>query len=210
MQARSAPEILVEVPAAPCNDVTITGPDTATAGKAVEFTAMVSPPDAEKPITYTWEAEGLPTVVARLPRRVATGWRLPGRPAAAKTVRVTAANRWGSASAETSVSVQALTIAGPRLALLGQPVSFTAVVSPTDGSKPITYTWYADDLPVTVHVGDGSEDQVTLTWTVAGRKTVVAKAVNQLWTVSAAHTVDRGSRGCRHNGGAIQRHSNSA
>lgn len=169
--------------------IAIAGPDVAPRSWPLSYTAVVSPTDANKPITFTWQTSEMPPLV-----RVSTsgedtvmlGWNIPG----SKTIVVTATNEVGSASAEYSVAVtsepQDVTITGPATALPGEPLEFTATVSPPEADKPITYTWAPEGLPAIVRVSPDGEDEVTLSWPDAGTRTVVVTATNRWGSASAA------------------------
>jgi uncharacterized repeat protein (TIGR01451 family) len=77
------------------NDVQITGPDTGVLSTTYTFTATVSPITATTPITYIWEATGIPSVThskTSITDTAAFSWTVEGD----QVVTVTASNGYGS------------------------------------------------------------------------------------------------------------------
>lgn len=89
----------------------------------------------------------------------------------------------------TCVPAEAVTIAAPAIAAVGEAVPFTGTVSPADATPPITYTW---------DFGDGTiatGSSIAHTYAMAGTYSVVLTATNSCSTqkVTAAHTLSIGA-----------------
>ena len=74
-------------------------------------------------------------------------------------------------------------------AATGAPLELTAVVSPTSSTKPITYTWQADEQAPQVHVTAASHDAASFAWTIPGLKAVRVTAANAGGMVAAEQWV---------------------
>jgi len=125
-------------------------------GQVVTFTAVVTPSYATQPITYTWRfGDGSPVV--QTPSSVVSHtFTLAG----AYTVVLTTTNSRGQATYSETISVasppppvhpvEATSFTyEPAEPLQGQVVTFTAVVTPSYATQPITYTWrFGDGSPV--------------------------------------------------------------
>ena len=70
------------------------------------------------------------------------------------------------------VPIGNVTVQGPTAARQGEPCTYTATVSPTNASLPVTYSWQADDQAPVTHAINTITDTVTFTWTSSGRKNV--------------------------------------
>jgi hypothetical protein len=84
----------------------------------------------------------------------------------------------------TNTPLAGVSVSGPGLAMLDQPVQFTAAVSPTNATTPITYTWQVEGLPDMVNVTPFLTDQAMFSWETTGPKTVTVTAANALGTVT--------------------------
>jgi hypothetical protein len=66
---------------------------------------------------------------------------------------------------------------------------FTAVITPTTATQPITYTWQATGQNPITHTGSLS-DVVTFSWHVTGPQIITVTAANGLnEPVTAVHTI---------------------
>ncbi len=83
-------------------------------------------------------------------------------------------------------------ITGAEQANLGDSIPFTATVSPSDVTVPITYTWEATDSPPVVQVGD-IDDSVEFTWDEIGTKSITVTASNAGGMVVDTHLIDIGN-----------------
>ncbi len=173
--------IVIAVVNTPVDAVEIAGPTSGVVDTGYTFTAAVSPTNATTPITYTWSpapASGQGTAAATY------SWAVTGTQA----ISVTADNGSGAAvGAHTieifaaSIPVQSVEITGPISGVVNLSYGFTAVLSPTNATAPLTYTWYPAP--------------------VSGQNTATA---NYSWANTGAHTItvtvenDGGSAGNTH------------
>lgn len=168
-------------------DVTLTGPTEGVPGTEYTFTAEVSPTDATTPVTYTWTATNRGEMVRTGERtdNIAYTWETPGD----KVVNVTATNAAGEdhsatltltleADTPAVVPVGAVTLTGPTDGEPGTEYTFTAEVSPTNATTPITYTWSATQQGRGSNRQDNRSDTISYTWDAPGEKTVTMEAVN--------------------------------
>lgn len=179
--------------------VAVTGPTSGAVNSAYTFTASAAPITLTRPVTFTWDVTGQPTLIRQsgLEDSLSVSWATPG----SKNVTVTASNRWGTASRTFTINIQAaaanepptsVAVTGPALAPVGTTHTFTAAVTPFNASQDITYTWEASDLPPVVHNG-GVTDSADFTWTAGGIKEIVVTASNDYGlAASAVFTVDVG------------------
>ena len=160
-------------------DVEITGIEQGYIGESIPFTATISPVDATTPITYTWEATGLPPVqhVGDGTDTIEFAWDEIGT----KIITVTAANAGGilvdTHTIDIEEKVPIVSISGPTESLIGNLNVFTATVLPTDVVLPITYTWQASgQFPITNTTG--LSDMVSFTWDMPGTQVITVTAEN--------------------------------
>jgi hypothetical protein len=132
-------------PTAPSN-VEITGAADLWTGEEYTFLASVSPaPTTTLPITYVWQATDQVPVTNRggWDNDVSFTWDNAGT----KAITVTASNAFGSKTDTMTVEVKELValtgvgISGPTEGYAGQLYAFTTVVTPSNATTPITYTW---------------------------------------------------------------------
>jgi hypothetical protein len=71
-----------------------------------------------------------------------------------------------------------VSLEGPDAGYVNEPIPFTASVSPSYASTPITYTWEATGLAPIVHVGD-TVDEVEFSWEEPGTKAITITASNE-------------------------------
>ena len=83
--------------------VTITGPDEATPGPVVYFTATVEPISTTMPLTYIWQASGHPPITETrgLTDTVGWAWELPGT----QLITVTISNPAGTVSTNHVITI---------------------------------------------------------------------------------------------------------
>lgn len=179
--------------------VSIAGPASGAVNSDYTFTATAAPITLTRPVTFTWNVTGQPTLIRQsgLEDAVSFSWATPG----SKSVTVTASNRWGAASQSFTINILAaaankpptsVAITGPTVAAVDVAHSFTAAVLPIDASQEINYTWQASDLPPVIHNG-GATDSATFTWATSGVKEIVVTAGNDYGLIaSAVFTVDVG------------------
>ncbi len=81
-------------------------------------------------------------------------------------------------------------IAGLPTGTVGTLYTFTATVSPSDATLPVTYTWEATGKASVIHIVYGITDTAAFTWDVAGTRTVTVTAVNECeGAVSNTHVI---------------------
>ncbi len=163
----------------PLQSVEISGEDAGWVGESLPFEAAVSPPDASTPITYTWEASGLPPVVhvGGTLDQVDFTWDSVGT----KLITVTAENNGSSVVDTHSVLIDSLvpivSLSGPADVVYDEANTFIATSVPTDVVLPITYTWQVDGQSLIIRQG-GYTDTVELAWDTPGPKQVKVTAAN--------------------------------
>jgi hypothetical protein len=161
-----------------------------------DFTAVISPTTANQPITYTWQAIGQPAITHTngVTDTAVFNWLTSGQ----KMITVTAANGLAIVTTTHPITISqppapepimAVSLTGPVTGLVTLPYSFTAVISPTTATQPITYTWQATDQIPIVQV-DGTSNIVSFTWNLNGTKTITVSADNGVGVpVTAVHTI---------------------
>lgn len=165
---------MITVQSAP-DSITLAGPVSGLDGTNYPFTATVSP-WATTPITYNWQTEEYITHTGGLSDTAVFSWTMPGL----HTIVVTAANTWGMITTTHEITLCVpltdVAIVGPRettsTLYIDNLYTFDAVVTPTDATKPITYTWMP--APTT---GQGT-DSVTYRWSAPDTYTVTLTAEN--------------------------------
>ncbi len=151
------------------------------------FAAIITPTDATLPITYTWEPEpatGQGTAHARYL------WTTPGP----QTITLTVENCGRSLTVVRTVTVETpppacllpltgAAIAGPLdvsgMLYVGDLYSFAAVITPTNATPPITYTWEPEP-----NTGQGTALARYL-WTAPGPKGITLTVENCGGTITA-------------------------
>lgn len=81
-----------------------------------------------------------------------------------------------------------MVIDGPVSGLIYSPQIFTAVVSPTLYTYPLTFTWQATGLSPITHIS-GSTDTLSFTWGITGTQTITVTAENPLGLVIDCYNV---------------------
>jgi len=165
----------------PLTGVTISGPTTGTVGNFYDFTASVTPPTATRP-AYTWSSTGLVSGQGTPSARYR--WTAPGT----YTITVRAENPAGVVSDThviviTCIPLTGVAISGPANGLINRAYTFNAVITPTDASRPINYTW--SPAPT---AGQGTAS-ASYTWPVSGTQTITLRVENCGGTFTATHTI---------------------
>jgi hypothetical protein len=175
--------------------VSLSGPAASSVGVVNVFTATVVPTDVNQPITYTWQASGQQPVThtTGLIDTVNYVWDDPGT----QVITVTAQNIQGSTTDSYLLQVLMppvdLEVSGPDMGDVLGSYSFTATVSPSNTTVPITYTWEATDLPPVIQIGD-TVDHVEFTWEEIGTKAITVTAANAGGTVVDTHLINIGKK----------------
>jgi parallel beta-helix repeat protein len=184
---------VITIEATLCNaltDLDLDGPLTATVDVPTVFTATVTPSDAARPVTYTWEATGQISVSysGGISDTAAFTWSVSGP----QIVTTTAVNECGAEASEThAITVETppcigltdVGINGPREGYTDTLYAFTAVITPSDGSEPIAYNW--------TPTPDGGQGTVraSYTWLTTGTKMITLTAENCGGMFAAIHTI---------------------
>ncbi|MFP4393956.1 MAG: PKD domain-containing protein [Anaerolineales bacterium] len=167
---------------APLTDVNIIGPSAGETDTPLTFTAALTPTDATPPLTTTWA----PAPLAGQGTLTATyQWDAPG----AYTITLRAENCGGTSggggivSATRAITVSAppptcpapladVDIVGPSAGETDTPLTFTAALTPTDATPPLTTTWAPAPL-----AGQGTLT-ATYQWDAPGAYTITLRAEN--------------------------------
>lgn len=181
--------------------VVITGPTAGDADVSYMFTATLRPMTVKQPVTYSWQAtDHSPTTQVStnsLTTLAAFTWQTEGT----KLITVTADNGFSTATDLHLITIGrgeppvALMITGSTTAILGQDYEYTATVSPTTATRPITYSWQADDKGQIIQIDGGgtrqlgSNSTVNYRWQMPGSKRITVTARNRLDTVTGTYTV---------------------
>lgn len=87
------------------------------------------------------------------------------------------------------VAITAVSLQGASAGGVGETYTFTAAITPTTATQPITYTWQISGEPPITHTG-GLTDTIGLSWAVAGTYTITITAENGIGSpVTATHTI---------------------
>lgn len=164
------------------SEVILSGEIEGEMGVEYSFDADVSPGDALTPLTYTWTATGQDEVTHYGPLNdtVSFTWDAAGT----KTISIMVSGIVNSVTDEMTIDISgpqvpvgSLTLTGDSEGDLGIAYSFTAILSPSDATTPITYEWQATGHPPQVNLG-GLSDTADFTWSSPGLKTVAVTANN--------------------------------
>ncbi|RLC55927.1 MAG: hypothetical protein DRI80_16995 [Chloroflexota bacterium] len=165
------------------DEVDIEGPTGGYTDTLYTFTAIITPTDASRPITYTWspqpeDGQGTESADYR--------WDTPG----IYTITLSAENCGGPVSTTHTITVEPsctplneVAVNGPSTGYVGTLYTFTAVITPTEASEPITYTWSPQPED-----GQGTES-ADYRWDTPGIYTITLSAENCGGPVSETHTV---------------------
>src|SRR4030042_1069713 len=135
------------------DNVAVTGAEQGYIGERTPFTATINPEDATTPITFTWEATGLPPVqhVGDTTDDIEFIWDEPGT----KVVTVTASNAGGTLVDTQFIDIVSpipiVSLSGPTESNVGYESVFIATSVPTHVVQPITYTWQASGQLLITH-----------------------------------------------------------
>lgn len=169
----------------PLTAVTISGPLTGTTGASHPFSAVISPPTATLPITYTWSPEpnsGQGTDSATY------SWSTDGE----KTIAVTAENIGGQVADSHTLNLHtpltSVVITGPAAGMANTAYPFTAAASPPTATQPITYTWSPEPQS-----GQGTET-ATYIWATPGDQLIAVTAANIGGEASDSHAFSVGEQ----------------
>jgi len=89
---------------------------------------------------------------------------------------------YGATLLDLAVPPASVALQGPAMARLGAPCAFTAAVTPTMVSQPLTYVWQATEHGSISHTLHSTSDTVSFTWITVGRKTVTVQVSNDSGT----------------------------
>jgi len=170
----------------PLTGVAIAGPHQGETDADISFTAALTPADATPPITTTWA----PAPLAGQGTLTAT-YRWPD--AGSQIITVTAENCGEAFTATHAITLSApptcpapltgVAIAGPHQGETNTPLVFAAALTPTDATRPITYTWEPPSLT-------GTEiPTVTYQWPTAGNYVVTLTVENCGGAFTATHPI---------------------
>ncbi len=131
--------------------VEVTGPPTTTASIPAAFVATVSPPDATLPVTYTWEATEQ-TAQVHIGDAISDTATFTWAATGSQVVTITAENCGVSDVATRTIIIQApppdcprpledVSINGPISGYTDTLYAFTAIITPSDATDPVAYTW---------------------------------------------------------------------
>jgi len=162
-------------------------------GEVMTFTAVITPPYATPPITYTWLfGDGTP-VVQTTSSVISHTYDLAG----SYTAVLTTTNSQGQATYSETISVasppppvypvEATSFTyEPAEPLQGEAVTFTAMITPSYATPPITYTWlFGDGTPVVLT----SSTTISHAYSTSNTYTVVLTTANAYGQSSHIHTV---------------------
>ena len=177
------PQLIITYGPPPCYaaaSVNIGGATQGITDTHYTFNATIAPTNATPPITYTWEATGQSPVSGQQ-SAVTYTWSTPGW----KTITVTAENCESSVMDTHLVSITVpaptcvvpltgLSLTGPIQGITDTLYTFNADASPDTASKPVTYTWEADEQTTSV----GGQVIKDYTWTTPGTKHITVTVSN--------------------------------
>lgn len=159
--------------------VQISGPTVGKSSDAYTFTTTISPTYASLPVAYTW----MPTPTQQYTDTALYEWSEGG----VYTITVTATNKHGSTSNTHNITVtnqlSAVTITGPGVGLINATLAYTANITPSFVTKPITYTWTPEPAN-----GQGTAS-ASYSWTTPTSDTIRVEVTNRDATVTGRYTV---------------------
>lgn len=171
--------------------VALTGAVTGFTNVAYGFVAAVTPVTVTTPLTYHWQATGLPaaTTVGAQQHSYTFTWTTPGQ----KVITVTALNAGGQVSVSHAITIAAVapvtaTIAGPAFLATGATGAFQVTAAPITTTTPITYRWQPAKAPPVTHIG-GISDSLLLIWATPGRQLITVTVDNAAGQVTTTHAV---------------------
>ncbi len=171
----------IQVKGVPVEGMEIGGPEVVTVNEACTFTANVRPPTATRPISYVWSPEpstGQGEGVAVYTWGIA-GWQ---------TLVCTATHADGVVSdthyVHVVMPVGDVEIEGPDTGIAGTAYTFTADVSPSTATSPISHVWSPEPSK-----GQGGTT-ATYAWDATGPHTIVCTATNPGGSCTDKHVID--------------------
>jgi len=175
----------------PLEGVSIQGPLTGTTTTPYTFTATVNPIMATTPVTYIWQATGQSPVThaSGLSDTLAFAWSAGG----AQAITVTATNVANAVTETHTMTIGAppgcshplsrVDILGATSGYTGTLYTFTSIITPSDATTPVIYTW----SPAPVN-GQGTAGAV-YQWATPGVYTLTLTAENCGGVVTDTHAV---------------------
>lgn len=175
--------------------ITISGDTEGLINSDHTFVATIAPVTTTQPITYIWEASNQSPITHTgkgITDSVIFNWSGTGT----QIVTVTVNNGLGSQSdthAFTATAgtqaISAVSISGNTAGSVASTYPFTATVSPSNATQPITFTWQTDGQSPVTHTGMGIVDSVSFHWITEGTKTITVTVDNGLGTQTDSHTI---------------------
>jgi hypothetical protein len=165
--------------------ITINGPTEGILQASYAFTATANSNTNLQPLTYVWQTNGQSPVTHTegLSDTMSFSWDTSG----SQVVSVTVTNAWGTVVATQTINIAvplaSVIISGPTVGYLNIPYVFTATISPTTATLPVTYTW--SPIP---DGGQGISD-VTYVWDAPGIQAIFVTAQNVRGIVSDTHLI---------------------
>lgn len=172
--------------------VTIGGATQGITDTQYTFNASILPVTATLPITYTWQATEQ-SAISGQQSAVTYTWATTGT----KTITVTASNCDSSVVDTHQIVINApapacpvpltgLSVSGPSQGVIDMAYTFTAQATPSGATKPVVYTWEADEQPPS----SGGQVIKSYTWTAPGVKHITVTAQNCGGTFVQHHWID--------------------
>lgn len=180
-------------PCYPATSVTIGGATQGFTNTALVFNASILPSTATAPILYTWRADEQSTFEGYV-GVVTYTWATTGT----KTITVTASNCESSVvdthqvvittSVPACTPVTDLSVSGPTEGITDTAYTFNALATPSGATKPVVYTWEADEQAPT----SGGAVIKSYTWLTPGMKhiTVTVSNCSGAAVVVRHHTIE--------------------
>jgi len=183
-------ELLRQAP----TSVTISGDTSGPVNSNQSFVASMLPITATQPVTYVWDATNQ-TPITHTGKGISDTVSFNCSGTGAQVITVTVNNGMGSQTdthaftvTSGTQAISGVSISGASSGSLAGTYAFTATVSPSNATQPITYSWQADGQSPVVHTG-GTSDSVDFHWTIDGAHIVTVTAENIGGTQTATHTI---------------------
>lgn len=180
-------------PCYPATSVTINGATAGVTDQPYSFDASILPATATPPITYTWQATEQ-SAISGQQSAITYTWSTPGW----KTITVTVANCESSVMDTHLVSITVpppactpvtnLSVSGPTQGITNTAYTFNAQATPSGATKPVVYTWEADEQTSS----SGGDVIKSYTWATPGTKhiTVTVSNCSGAAVVVRYHTIE--------------------